>query len=200
MRVAWRRGGPVSRDGDGYPLGMWKRAAWQGLVSGTVGAIVMTLGEKVEQRLTGRPDSHVPARVLERLTGAPEWSGRQPVPVNWAMHFGQAALLGVLRSVMAQVGLRGPVASTMFTVVRLTNDQILENATGVGAPPATWPRPELVVDLLHKAVYGFATGAVADALAARTGPGPGQRHAALRPGRESDVGPVSRTSAPATSR
>ena len=171
---------------------MWKRVAWQGLVSGTVGSIVMTLGEKVEQRLTGRPDSHVPARVLERLTGAAEQPGRQPAPVNWAMHVGQAALLGVLRSVMAQAGLRGPVASAMFTVVRLTNDQILENATGVGEQPPTWPRPELMVDLLHKAVYGFATGAVADALATRSGPGPGQRHAAMRPGRESDVGPVPR--------
>ncbi|TQM36564.1 hypothetical protein FB388_3744 [Pseudonocardia cypriaca] len=167
---------------------------WQGLVSGTIGAIVMTVGEKVEQRLSGRPDSHVPARVLERLTGAAERPRRQPVPVNLAMHFGQAALVGVLRSVMAQAGLRGPVASAMFTVVRLTNDQILENATGVGAPPPTWPRPELLVDLLHKAVYGFATGAVADALAARSGPGPGQRHAALRSGRESDVGPVARPS------
>jgi uncharacterized membrane protein len=176
---------------------MWRRAVWQGLVSGAVGAIVMTVGEKVEQRLTGRPDSHVPARVLERLTGAAEQPGRQPVLVNWAMHFGQAALIGVVRSVMAQAGLRGPVASAMFTVVRLTNDQILENATGVGAPPPTWPRPELVVDLLHKAVYGFATGAVADVLAARSGPGPGQRHAALRPTRESDVGPVPRSSAPA---
>ena len=163
---------------------------WQGLVSGAIGAVVMTVGEKVEQRLTGRPDSHVPARVLERLTGAAERPRRQPVPVNWAMHFGQAALVGVVRSVMAQAGLRGPVASAMFTVVRLTNDQILENATGVGAPPSTWPRPELVVDLLHKAVYGFATGAVADALAARSGPGPGQQHAALRSGREPDVGPV----------
>ncbi|MFD4034418.1 hypothetical protein ACFWVP_28885 [Streptomyces sp. NPDC058637] len=34
------------------------------------------------------------------------------------MHFGQAALLGVLRSVMANAGLRGPVASAKFTVVR----------------------------------------------------------------------------------
>jgi hypothetical protein len=178
---------------------MWKRAVWQGVVSGAVGAIVMTAGEKVEQRLTGRPDSHVPARVLERLSGAAERPWRQRVLVNWAMHFGQAALIGVVRSVMAQAGLRGPVASAMFSVVRLTNDQILENATGVGAPPATWPRPELVVDLLHKAVYGFATGAVADALAARSGPGPGQLHAALRPGREPDVGPVPRSSAPAAS-
>ena len=172
---------------------MLKRAVWQGLVAGAAGAVMMTLGEKVEQRLTGRPDSHVPARTLERLIGAAEQPRRQPLPVNWAMHFGQGALIGVLRSVMANVGLRGPWASAMFTVVRLTNDQILENATGVGAPPPTWPRLELVVDLLHKAVYAFATGAVADSLASSSGPGPGQRHAAMRPGRESDIGPLPRT-------
>jgi hypothetical protein len=179
---------------------MIKRALWQGLVAGTAGGVVMTLGEKAEQALTGRPDSHVPARVLERLTGLPERPGKQPLPVNWAMHFGQAALLGVLRSVMAQAGLRGPVASAKFAVVRLTNDQILENATGVGAPPSTWPRKELVVDLLHKAVYAFVTGAVADALAARDGLGPGQRHAAARPGRHSDVGPLPRGGAGSSSR
>lgn len=169
-----------------------KSAVWQGLIAGAVGGLVMTVGEKIEQQLTGRPDSYMPARVLQRLTGTREQPQRQPVWMNWVMHFGQGALLGVLRSVMANAGLRGPASSAMFTVVRLTNDQILENATGAGAPPQTWPRPELVVDLLHKAVYGFATGAVADALAARTGPGPGQRHAALRPGRKSDVGPLPR--------
>lgn len=70
-----------------------------------------------------------------------------------------------------------------------TNDQILENATGVGAPPATWPRQELAVDLLPQ---GRLTGAVADALAARGGPGPGQRHAAARPGRHTGFGPLPR--------
>jgi hypothetical protein len=99
----------------------------------------MTMGEKIEQRLTGRPDSHVPARVLARLTRTPEQPGRQPRMMNLAMHFGQAALAGVVRSLMANAGMRGPVASVMFTVVRLSNDQILENATGVGAPPHTWP-------------------------------------------------------------
>jgi hypothetical protein len=174
---------------------MLKRALWQGVVAGTAGGVVMTLGEKIEQAITGRPGSYVPGRVLERLTGMPEHGGGQPPAVNWTMHFGQAALLGVLRSVMAHAGLRGPVASAKFTVVRLTNDQILENATGVGAPPRTWPRAELAVDVLHKAVYAFTTGAVADALAARGGPGPGERHAALRPGRHADVGPVPRTDA-----
>jgi hypothetical protein len=111
------------------------------------------------------------------------------------MHYGQAMAVGTLRSLMAQVGLRGPLSSSKFAVVRLTTDQILENATGVGAPPQSWPRSELVVDILHKAVYAFATGLVADALAAREGPGPGQRHAAVRPGRQSDVGPLPRSEA-----
>jgi hypothetical protein len=48
---------------------MMKHALWQGVIAGAAGVAVMTLGENVEQRLTGRPDSHVPARVLQRLTG-----------------------------------------------------------------------------------------------------------------------------------
>ena len=162
---------------------MMRRALWQGMVAGAVGGVVMTVGEKLEQRLTGRPDSHVPARVLARLTGAADHPDRT---LNLTMHFGQAALAGIVRSLMANAGMRGAAASAMFAVVRLSNDQLLENATGVGAPPQTWPRPELWIDLTHKTVYAFATGAVADRLAAR---GPGQRHAAKRPGRQADVGP-----------
>ena len=82
---------------------------------------------------------------------------------------------------MANSGLRGPWSSAMFTVVRLTSDQILENATGAGAPPWTWPRRELVVAVLHKTVYAYATGAVADLLAGRSRPGPGQRRAEQAP-------------------
>ncbi|GAA2338445.1 hypothetical protein [Streptomyces violaceusniger] len=45
------------------------------------------------------------------------------------------------------------------------------------------------MDLVHKAVYAFATGLVADVLTARRGPGPGQLHARLRPTRRTDIGP-----------
>lgn len=154
--------------------------------------LVMTAVERLEQRVTGRPDSHVPARTLERLLGLTEAGQRQLLIRNLGMHLGQGALLGALRGVMAAAGLRGPWASAMFWAVRLVNDQTLENATGVGAPPWTWPRRELLVDLAHKAVYATATGVVADRLAARAGSGPGQVHANLRTGRVSDVGPVAR--------
>ena len=106
------------------------------------------------------------------------------------MHYGQGVLLGPLRSLMAHAGRRGPVASAKFPVVRLTNDQILENLTGVGAPPQTWPRDELAIDMIHKSVYGLVTGLAADLLAKRSGRGPGERHASVETGRQRDVGPV----------
>ena len=82
------------------------------------------------------------------------------------MHWGQGIALGAVRGLLAERGLRGPVGSFLFMNLRLLNDQTLENATGVGAPPWTWPVDEQVIDLLHKAVYAFATGAAADRLIA----------------------------------
>jgi hypothetical protein len=152
----------------------------------------MTAAEKLEQQWTGRPDPHVPGRTLARMAGLTDRPGRQLVALNWTMHLSQGAFMGSLRGIMAAAGLRGPWASLMFGSVRLTNDQILENAMGVRAPPWTWPRRELAEDLGHKAVYALVTGVIADALVARHSPGPKQRHAGLVPGRREHVGPVAR--------
>jgi hypothetical protein len=123
----------------------------------------MTAGEKLEQRLTGRPSSYVPGRTFANLLGL-ERPNEDRFARNLAMHYGTGMLLGVLRGVMSAANLRGPYASLMHTPVRLSTDQILENLTGVGAPPWTWPRDEQLVDVLHKAVYSLVTGMVADSL------------------------------------
>ncbi|RJK98102.1 hemerythrin domain-containing protein [Vallicoccus soli] len=140
-------------------------SALAGVVAGAAGVAVMTLGEKVEQALTGRASSEVPGRTLSALLGRrfPEDDERRFL-VNHAMHWGQGALLGAVRGLMARSGHRGAGASAVFTVLRLSADQTLENGTGVGAPPWTWPRGEQVVDVLHKVVYAVVTGAVADRL------------------------------------
>jgi hypothetical protein len=52
----------------------------------------------------------------------------------------------------------------MHANLRLSFDQTIENATGAGAPPWTWPRDELLIDLSHKALYALVTGALSDAL------------------------------------
>ena len=148
--------------GHGARSRLLRRAALRGAAAGLAGVALMTAGEKVEQRVTGRPDSYVPARTLLALVGRRAPDDAQPVAWNHAMHWGTGALLGALRGIWSVTGLRGPRASFAHTVVRLATDQTLENATGVGAPPGTWPRREQVVDVAHKAVYALATGLVAD--------------------------------------
>ena len=142
----------------------------RGLLAGAAGVAAMTLAEKVEQALTGRPDSYVPAHTLERLLGLPAKPDRERLGLNWAMHWGQGIVLGAVRAMMARRGIGGPVGSFLFLNLRLLNDQTLENATGVGAPPWTWPRDEQVIDLAHKAIYAFVTGAVADRIVSGSGP------------------------------
>lgn len=124
----------------------------------------MTLCEKVEQLFTHRPNSYVPAHTLERLLRLPEKPDSERRNLNWTMHWGQGILLGAVRGLMAEKGVRGPVGSFLFMNLRLLNDQTLENATGVGALPWTWPKDEQIIDLGHKATYAFVTGLVADSL------------------------------------
>jgi hypothetical protein len=157
-----------------------QRILFSGALAGAAGVTAMTLAEKLEQQLTGRPNSYVPAHTLERLLRLPRKRDDERLFLNWTMHWGQGVVLGVVRALMARGGMRGPVGSFMFMNVRLANDQTLENATGVGAPPWTWPVDEQAIDLVHKAIYAFITGFVADALIA----GPAGIPAERRPWKE----------------
>jgi hypothetical protein len=138
------------------------RAAARGAVSGLLGVAVMTAGEKIEQSVTHRPDSYVPGRTLLTLLGRHPRDADRPVVWNHAMHWGTGAVLGALRGVWAAVGLRGARAHLAHTVVRLSFDQTLENGTGCGAPPRTWPAREQAWDTAHKAVYSLVTGLLAE--------------------------------------
>jgi hypothetical protein len=140
------------------------RAAGTGALAGLARGIVMTIGEKIEQAITHRPDSYVPARALLALLGQHPGDTAKPVAWNHLMHYSTAAALGAVRGVWAVTGIRGAYANTWHTVIRLGFDQTIENATGVGAPPATCPAREQVVDVLHKAVFSVATGIIDDRL------------------------------------
>jgi hypothetical protein len=142
------------------------RAMSRGFIGGVAGTAVMTLGEKIEQRFTHRPDSYVPARTLSRLIGLRKPNKKSPAR-NWAMHWGTGATLGVVRGMMASLGLRGLKSSAAFLALRLFTDQSLENAMGVSDPPTQWPPEIAAIDVFHKGVYCFATGVAVDAFLPR---------------------------------
>ena len=144
-------------------MNAYARGALAGAAAGLIGGAAMAAGTKVEQAATGRPNSYVPARTVAHLLGLSDPDSDRWTR-NMLMHYMAGATAGAVRGVMAAANLRGPLASLMHAPLRLSLDQTLENATGVGAPPWTWPRDELVVDMGAKTLYALVTGAVADAL------------------------------------
>jgi hypothetical protein len=142
------------------------RAALRGAAVGLLGTAAMTAGELVEQRLSHRPDSHIPGRTLRTLFGRPTSNTVLYPGWNHAMHWLTGATLGALRGIWSVTGIRGPSATAAHVVVRLAFDQTLENATGAGAAPRLWPFGEKAVDYLHKGVYSLVTGLVSDAVIA----------------------------------
>lgn len=129
-----------------------------------LGVAAMTAAEKLEQSLTHRPSSYVPGRTMLTLMGRHPSDRDKPLLANQVMHWGAGATLGALRGVWAAVGIRGLRANLAHTVVRLSFDQTLENASGCGAPPHTWPAREQAWDTAHKAIYSFATGMLTERL------------------------------------
>ncbi len=158
-----------------------------GLVAGAAGVAAMTLTEKIEQAVTRRPDSFVPAHTLERLLRLLEKPDHERVVLNRVMHWGQGIVLGPVRAWMTSRRLGGPFGSLLFMNLRLLNDQSLENATGVGSPPWTWPRDEQAIDLFHKAVYAGVTGIVADRLLKSASDGTSEDPVVKREATEADA-------------
>jgi hypothetical protein len=81
------------------------------------------------------------------------------------MHYLAGATAGAVRGLMSVSNLRGPLASLMHANLRLSFDQTLENATGVGAPPWTLAaRRAAHRRRAQGALYAFVTGTISDAL------------------------------------
>jgi len=86
----------------------------------------------------------------------------QPAVANHVIHWGTGALLGALRGLWSALGMRGAPATATHAVVRLAFDQTVENTSGAGAPPSTWPTRERALDYVHKGLYAATTGLLAD--------------------------------------
>jgi hypothetical protein len=151
----------------------WKivaRGTLNRMAAGLAGTIAMTASEKIEQAITGRPNSYIPAHTLERFLLLPTKADHERRWMSWLAHWSLGIIPAALRGIMAEGGMRGPLASGLFFATRLTTDETMEQVAGVGKPPWSWPPKLAAVDVLHKAVYAFATGAVADTLASTPPP------------------------------
>ncbi|KAI4155726.1 MAG: hypothetical protein L6R39_001178 [Caloplaca ligustica] len=143
------------------PNGNFGQAVAVGLGAGAIGVTAMTITNKLEQLVTGRPNSYVPGHTSGNLLGVSQRS-RTPDGLNHFHHWSMGLITAPVRAIMAYNGMTGPYASFIFMALRLTADEVLEYNAGVVPPPWTLPILDQTVDLLHKFVFSFVSGYVCD--------------------------------------
>lgn len=141
------------------------RAAALGMVAGAVGAVAMTVTQRLEMSLSGRAPSTVPGQVgAHLLPGADPASSADVARLNGPVHWGHGVAMGALRGVLDVAGIQGPAASAAHFALVWGGDAALYRTLGIADVPWRWSADELGSDLLHKGVYAAVTGAVYDAV------------------------------------
>ena len=131
----------------------------------------MSLAEELEQRLNRRSDSSRVNGDAGRPSSISHQSDDDRLWFRLATRVGQGALLGAVRGLMAERGLRGPEASLLLLKLKLLSDEALDGADAGREARRGRSISEPQLDLLHKGIFAFTTGAVADRLIAEPGRG-----------------------------
>ncbi|RST30472.1 hypothetical protein HMF7854_06230 [Sphingomonas ginkgonis] len=126
-----------------------------GLAAGLVGTALMTLSQKAEMALTGRPESTTPAKAVEQVSGVAlkdeTAEKRASVPVHWAYGTALGTALAGLEPLPTAA--RTPA----FFGLAWGSGAALLSRLRLAKPPADQDGRELAIDLGHHLVY--ATGA-----------------------------------------
>lgn len=134
-----------------------------GLLAGAVGIASMTLSDRSQRIRPVDSNEKVPAEKLEKLLRQPNKAGSGPWVANRAIHMSQGLIAKIFQPSFKRTTFLSAVPSFVFTGLRLSTDQMLENFLRLG-PNKSLSKREQRVQFFYKAIYAFATGFFADLL------------------------------------
>lgn len=164
-------------------------AIGKGLIAGFAGTVAITVSQMIEMQITKRSMSNAPVKVggktlgvepkgeaeLEKEKAASEndeasEAAQKKVESNQQkftqiMHFSYGTGWGVLRGVLDLAEVRGLPASLVHFGGIWGAAQVMLPAAGASEPITKWPAEQIIIDVMHHAVYALAAGAVYDAMA-----------------------------------
>jgi hypothetical protein len=131
----------------------------RGLVAGLAGTAAMTASSTLEARLRGRAPSSAPARATAKVLGITEFEdGIAEARFNDLSHWGYGTGWGVVRGLLAGLGLSPRTATMAHGAAVYGAAQVTLPALDIAPPAVFWPKTEIAIDALHHAVYAAATG------------------------------------------
>lgn len=133
-----------------------------GLAAGFAGAVAMSLSQKAEMAMSGRPPSNTPAEAVEAVTGMGRQDAQSERQLSTAAHLAFGTGLGLGMAALA--GVPEPARGLAFFTAAWTAGNTLVTRLGLSDPPSEWSAKQLATDIGHHAVYATATAATFAAL------------------------------------
>jgi hypothetical protein len=131
----------------------------RGLAAGLAGTAAMTVSSTLEARLRGRAPSSAPARATAQVLGKKEFEdGIAEARFNDLSHWGYGTGWGVVRGLLAALGLSPRAATLAHGAAIYGAAQVTLPALDIAPPAVFWPKTEIAIDALHHAVYMAAAG------------------------------------------
>ena len=136
-------------------------AVGRGLLAGFAGTAAMTVSSTLEARLRGRAPSSAPARATAKVLGISEFESElAKARFSDLSHWGYGTGWGVVRGLLAALGLSPRVATAAHGAAIYGAAQVTLPALDVAPPVVFWPKEEIAIDAFHHLVYATATGLV----------------------------------------
>jgi hypothetical protein len=134
-------------------------AVGKGLVAGFAGTAAMTLSSTLEARWRGRAASSAPARATAKVLGIRSFEdATAQARFNDLSHWGYGTGWGVVRGLLAGIGLSPRAATAAHGASIYGAAQVTLPALEIAPPVVFWPKEEIAIDAFHHAVYAAATG------------------------------------------
>ena len=131
----------------------------KGLVAGFAGTAAMTVSSTLEAHIRGRAPSSAPARATAKVLGIKEFEDEiAEARFNDISHWGYGTSWGVVRGLLAALGLPPRKATAAHGAAIYGAAQATLPALDVAPPAVFWPKEEIAIDAFHHAVYATATG------------------------------------------
>jgi len=140
-------------------VGTFAAGIGKGLVAGFAGTAAMTVSSTLEAKLRKRAPSTAPARATAKLLGIREFdSALAEARWNDLSHWGYGTGWGVVRGLLAELGLSPRAASLAHGAAIYGAAQVTLPALEIAPPAIFWGKDEVAIDAFHHMVYATATG------------------------------------------
>ncbi len=143
--------------------GVLEALGW-GLLAGLAGTVALTISEKIEQSITHRESSTIPAQVGAKVARPQLRSGEDVERLGWVVHWAHGISMGLVRGLLGLTGLGALAASVLHYGLVWGGDVLLYKGLGLAEMPWKWGGRALATDLFHKLVLSVVTSLVFVAL------------------------------------